>query len=141
MNRKFVVAWIVMFVAWMLGDMVVHGMLLGPEYQALAGKLFRTPEDSQPLFPLMILAHVLLAGAFTWIYAKGVEAREWLPQGLRYGLAVALLTVVPTYLIYYVVQPTPQALLIKQMAFSVVLTLLLGAIVAFLYRNAGRPAI
>jgi hypothetical protein len=141
MNRRFFVAWAVTFVAWMLGDMVVHGMLLGAEYQALAGTLYRPPADSQRLFPLMIVAHVLLAGAFTWIYAKGVEAREWLPQGLRYGLAVAFLTVVPTYLIYYVVQPTPMALMVRQIAFSVVVTLALGAIVAFLYRNAGRPAV
>lgn len=141
MNRKFLIAWVVMFVAWMLGDMVVHGMLIGGDYKALAGTLYRTEADSQRLFPLMILAHVFLAGAFTWIYAKGVEAREWLPQGLRYGAAVAFLTVVPTYLIYYVVQPTPQALMVKQVAFSVVLALLLGAIVAFLYRNAGRPAV
>ena len=84
---------------------------------------------------------MLLAGAFTWIYAKGVEARDWLPQGLRYGAAVALLTVVPTYLIYYAVQPTPQALMIKQVVFDGILILVLGAIVAFMYRNAGRPAV
>ena len=141
MNRKFFIAWIIMFVAWMAGSMVVHGMLLSPDYHALVGKLFRTPEDSQRFFPLMILAHVLLAGAFTWIYAKGVEAREWLPQGLRYGFAVALLTIVPTYLIYFVVQPTPQALVMKQIVFDGLLLLVLGVIVAFLYRDAGRPAV
>ena len=91
--------------------------------------------------PLMIFAHVLLAGAFTWIYAKGVEARDWFPQGLRYGLAVAFLTIIPTYIITYVVQPIPQIMMIKQIVFDGILLLVLGAIVAFLYRNAGRPAV
>jgi len=34
-------------------------------------------------------------------------------QGIRFGIAVALLTVVPTYLIYYVVQPMPRSLVTK----------------------------
>ena len=140
MNRRFFIAWIVLFVVWMAGAFTVHGFLLGQDYMNVPG-LFRSEQDSQRFFPLMILAHVILAGAFVWIYAKGVEARDWLPQGLRYGLAVAFLTIVPTYLIYYVVQPMPQALVMKQIVFDGILMLILGAVVAFMYRDAGRPAI
>ena len=32
MNRRFLIAWIVVFIAWMLGDFVVHGALLGNDY-------------------------------------------------------------------------------------------------------------
>ena len=32
-----------------------------------------------------------MAGAFTWIYARGVENKPWLGQGLRFGVAVAFL--------------------------------------------------
>src|ERR1700721_144549 len=67
--------------------------------------LFRAESDQQNFFPLMLGAHVILSGAFVWIYARGVEARPWLAQGLRFGVAVALLTIVPTYLIYFAVQP------------------------------------
>ena len=141
MNRRFFIAWAVLFVAWFAGSFVVHGTLIGADYKALQGTLFRTEADSMQYFPVMILAHVIMAGAFVWIYAKGVESREWVSQGLRYGVAIALLTVVPTYLIYFVVQPTPQAMVIKQIVFDGILMLVLGAIVAFLYRNAGRPAL
>jgi hypothetical protein len=41
-----------------------------------------------------------LSGAFVWICARGVEAKPWLAQGVRFGVAVALLTIVPTYMIY-----------------------------------------
>ena len=141
MNKRFFIAWIVLFVAWFAGSFVVHGLLLGGDYKALQGTLFRTEADSHQYFPWMILAHVMLSGAFVWIYAKGVEARDWFPQGIRYGIAVALLTVVPTYLIYFVVQPTPQALMIKQIVFDGILLIVLGVIVAFMYRDAGKPAI
>lgn len=139
MDRKFYIAWVVMFVAWMAGSVVVHGLLLGGDYKQLS-TLFRAEADAQRYFPWMLLAHALLAGAFTWIYAKGVEARDWLPQGLRYGAAIALLTVVPTYLIYYAVQPMPGIMVAKQIVFDGILLLVLGAIVAFVYRDTGRPA-
>ena len=141
MNKRFFIAWIVLFVAWFAGSFVVHGLLLGGDYKALQGTLFRTEADSHQYFPWMILAHVLMSGAFVWIYAKGVESRDWFPQGIRYGIVIALLTIVPTYLIYFVVQPTPQALMIKQIMFDGVLMIVLGIIVAFIYRNAGRPAV
>jgi len=136
MDKKFLLGWLLLFVVWMVGSFVVHGVLLGADYAALQGKLFRTEQDSQQYFPLMLLAHVLLAGAFTWIYARGAEAgKPWLGQGIRFGSAVALLTVVPTYTIYFVVQPTPGALAVKQMVFDGGLIIVLGVVVAWWYRH------
>jgi hypothetical protein len=134
MNRKFILGWIVVFVAWMLGSFVVHAVLLRDDYAALSS-MFRTDADAQHYFPWMLLAHVILAGAFVWIYARGVEAKPWLGQGLRYGVAIALLTIVPTYLIYYAVQPMPGSTVAKQILFDGVLVLILGAITAFVYRQ------
>jgi hypothetical protein len=138
-KKKFLIAWIVLFVAWFVGSFVVHGVLLRPDYVQLSG-LFRSESDQQRYFPLMILAHVILAGAFVWIYARGVESKPWLPQGLRFGIAVALLTIVPSYLIYFVVQPMPAGVVIKQIVFDGILLLILAAIVAWLYRDAAKPA-
>jgi hypothetical protein len=137
MNKKFLVSWLVMFIVYMAGGFVVHGTLLKDDYMALPG-LFRSEEQSMPYFHLMLIAHVLMAGAFTWIYARGVENRPWLGQGLRFGLAVALLTCIPFYMIYFVVQPMPADLAIKQIAYDTILTLVLGAVVAFLYRGQAR---
>jgi hypothetical protein len=61
-------------------------------------------------------------------------------QGLRFGIAVALLTTVPTYTIYYVVQPMPGNVVVKQILFDGILMLLLGTIVAWLYRSTAAPA-
>ena len=135
MNRKFIIAWIVLFVAWFLGSFIVHGVLLRSDYMQLTS-LFRTDGDQQKYFPLMILAHVILSGTFVWIYARGAEAKPWLAQGVRFGVAVALLTSVPTYMIYYVVQPMPGDVVIKQIVFDGGLAVILGTIVAWLYRDA-----
>ena len=138
MNKKFIVAWLVLFVAWFMGSFVVHGLLLRSDYMQLPN-LFRAEGEEQKYFPLMILAHVILSGAFVWIYARGVEAKPWMTQGLRFGVAVALLTVVPTYMIYFVVQPMPGEVVIKQIIFDGVLTVVLGMIVARLYSGSATP--
>ncbi len=137
MNKKFIIAWIAIFVVWFAGSFVVHGVLLHDDYAKLTN-LFRPEADAQQYMPLMVLAHVLLSGALVWIYARGVEAKPWLPQGIRFGVAVALLTIVPTYLIYYVVQPMPGATVAKQIVFDGVLTLILASITAFIYRQPAQ---
>jgi hypothetical protein len=140
MNRRFLVAWLVVFIAWMIGSFLVHGTLLHDDYARLPN-LFRTEADAQRHFPLLILAHVILAGAFVWIYSRGVEDRPWLAQGARYGLAVALLTTIPTYLIYHAVQPIPRSLVAKQIIFDTILLVLLGILVASLRRTAVRARV
>jgi hypothetical protein len=134
MNRKLLLAWLIVFIVWMAGSFVVHGTLLHGEYAQLPN-LFRPDEQAQQLFSLMVLAHVMLAGALVWIYSRGVESTPWLPQGLRFGLAVAFLTVIPTYVIYYVVQPMPGGMVVKQIVFDTILLLVLGAVTAFLLRG------
>ena len=121
------------FVVWFCGSYVVHGVLLHGDYTKLQG-LFRPEAEAQQYFPWLIFAHVLLSGALVWIYARGVEAKPWFAQGIRFGVAVALLTIVPTYLIYYVVQPMPGVTVAKQVVFDGILTLILACVTAFLYR-------
>jgi hypothetical protein len=137
MNKRFLAAWLIVFIAWMAGSFVVHGVLLHADYSNLPS-LFRPEAEAQQRFPLMLLAHVILAGAFVWIYSRGVEDAPWPGQGIRFGVAVALLTVVPTYIIYHVVQPMPGNIAVKQIVFDGILLLALGLLVAFLYRGARR---
>jgi len=137
MDKRFVIAWIVVFIVWMLGSFVVHGFVLHDDYLRLS-TLFRTEADSRQYMPWLIAAHVILSGAFVWIYSRGVEATPWAGQGIRFGIAVALLTIVPTYMIYYVVQPMPGSTVVKQIAFDGILMLVLGLVVAFMYRDRAR---
>ena len=139
MSKKMLIAWGVLFVVWLMGSFVVHTVLLQADYKQLAS-LFRTEDDSQKYFPLMLLAHVILSGAFVWIYARGVESKPWLAQGVRFGIAVAMLTIVPNYLIYFAVQPMPANLVIKQIVSDGILMVILGIVVAWLYRDTTAPA-
>jgi hypothetical protein len=134
MDRRFLLAWLVVFIGWMAGSFLVHGTLLHDEYARLP-HLFRPEAEAQRYLPWMLLAHAIMAGAFVWIYQRGVENRPWAQQGARFGLAVALLAVVPMYLIYYVVQPMPSSLVVKQILYDGILVVLLGMLVASMHRT------
>jgi hypothetical protein len=60
MNKRFFIAWIVIFIVWFGGSFVVHGLLLHDDYAKLTN-LFRPEADAQQYFSLMLLAHVILA--------------------------------------------------------------------------------
>ena len=94
MSKRFFLAWAVTFVAWMALSFVVHGVLLGAEYDRLPN-LFRPDAEAQQYVRLIVLAHLLMAGAFVWLYAHGVEAKPWVAQGLRFGIALALVSEIP----------------------------------------------
>lgn len=134
MNKKFLISWLVVFVVWMAGSFFVHGAWLNADYAGLPN-LMRTEEASAELIHFMLLAHVLMAGAFVWIYQRGNEDKPWLPQGLRFGIAVAIFAPIPTYMIYYVVQPTPGMLAVKQAIGDGLLVVVLALIVAFLNKQ------
>lgn len=134
MNKKFILAWVVVLAVWYVGSFIIHGQLLGADYDAIKG-LYRPDEEAWGYLHLMVLSHVAMAGAFVWIYMRGTEDKPWVQQGLRYGVAVSLLTMIPWYTIYYVVQPLPGMFVIKQIVYSTILVLLLGLITAVLCRE------
>jgi hypothetical protein len=121
-DRKLIISAVVMFVmAWAL-SFVVHGWLLSADYSVTPG--MRSPAEAQSI----------IGAAFAWVYAQGKEDRPWLAQGVRFGIAIALLTAIPTYLIYHVVTPVPLALAIKQIVYDTIRIVLMGIAVAWLNR-------
>jgi hypothetical protein len=119
---------------------VVHVALLGADYAKMTG-LFRAEQDAQGYFGWMLLAHLLIGIGFAWVYMKGREDKPWLAQGVRFGLAVAVLATIPTYLIYYAVEPIPGAVVAKQIVFDTIVVVLMGIVCAWINRTrAAAPA-
>jgi hypothetical protein len=130
-HKKFWISVVVIFVMSMGLGFLVHGSLLYQDYAQLP-TLFRPEQDAANYFPYMLLAHVLIAVGFVWIYLKGKEDKPFFAQGVRYGVAIAVLMTIPTYFIYYAVQPMPAALVFKQIVFDTISIVLMGIIVAWL---------
>jgi membrane protease YdiL (CAAX protease family) len=139
MDGRFWISVVALFVVSMTIGFIVHGFLLHGDY-ALLPSLMRTETDAQGHFLWMVVAHVLMAFGLTWIYRQGRESdRPWPGQGLRFGLAMAVVMTVPMYLIYYAVQPWPGSIVVKQIGFDTVGMLILGLVTAAV-NNTRRTA-
>jgi hypothetical protein len=131
-DKRFWICGIVMAIAAQLAALLIHAWLLVPDYQALA-VLYRPEEEAGRYLGWMLLAHACIGFALTWLYAQGyARGRSAVGQGLRFGFALALFSVIPGYLIHYAVQPLPATLVVKEIVFGTLAMLLLGLLVAWL---------
>jgi hypothetical protein len=59
-------------------------------------------------------------------------------QGVRFGLAVAVLTTIPKYLIYFAVQPMPGNIVVKQIVFDTIAMVIMGVACAWINQDRRR---
>ncbi len=135
MNKKFVVSSLVVAFASLMVGFLVHALLLQADYARLPN-MYRSEASSQAYFGYMLFAHLLIGIGMTWIYQRGIEAgKPFVMQGLRFGAAVSVVSIIPMYLIYFAVQPMPSDLVAQQIVFSTIGTLVLGVITAWMNRT------
>lgn len=135
MNRKrFLAAWAVVFVLVFFLGFLIHVVLLGGQYEGPDG-MMRPEEEAKSYLPFIVLANLIFAFAFVYIYARGKEMRPWLGQGLRFGLLVWLIWAVPLFLIDYATMPVPAGLIGMQIGLELIDMLILGLAAAGIYRE------
>ena len=129
--KKLVLTIVVVFVVANLTGFFIHTVLLAPDYMAI--KEHYRPEGQEKM-AWIFLAYIAFAIGSVLVYAKGVEKKPWLGQGLRFGILMVLVLTLPSFFIAYAVQPIPTTLMVKQVLFEGIDKILLGIITAALYR-------
>ena len=132
--RKFLAAFAVVFVLSAVLNFVIHGVLLKPLYQQSA-QLMRGEADAGTHVTFLMVGFFFFTLGFVWLYSRGVEAKPWVGQGIRYGLAVWLIATVSRYSIYFAIQPWPAHVVLLQIGYELAMTLVLGLAVAVVYRS------
>ncbi len=129
--KKLVLTIVVVFIIANLTGFLIHALLLAPDYMAV--KEHYRPEGSEKMI-FICLAYLAFAIGAVFAYAKGVENKPWLGQGLRFGIVLWLILTIPSFFIAYAVQPVPTILMVKQVVFEGIDKIVLGLITAALYR-------
>ena len=133
MDKRFWIAGIVASVLFFALGFLFHGVLMTNDYMQLKS-MFRPEAEAMANMPIMTVAHIIMGFAFAWIYAQGISGASWLSQGIRYGIAAALLVSVPWYMIYYSVQPWPGMTAFKMGLFDSISLIITAIAVAFIYK-------
>jgi len=132
--KKLVLAIVAVYILLMATNYVVHSIWLMPDYNAIPLS-HRSAEGIQHRFWAMLLGQFFFSAMFAYIYTRGKESKSWIEQGIRYGILVAFLTVIPTALGEYVVYIVPYRLVIKWMIAGGIQLVLAGLLVAAIYKD------
>jgi hypothetical protein len=127
--KKLVLAIVVAYLVLMGTNYLVHEIWLMPDYNAIPSS-HRSAEGIHHRFWALALGQLFFAALFAYIYTRGAEKKPWLGQGIRYGIVMTFLTVVPYSLGEYVVYIVPYVLAIKWMVAGGMQMILLGLLVA-----------
>jgi hypothetical protein len=121
---------IAMFILGYLG----HQLLLGRDYAAIE-PMMRNKADMMAHMPFAFINALCFSTAFVWLYSQGRSARPWMGQGVRFGLVIWAVAMVPLYLTNYTIQPWPGIFVAKILAWELVAMTTLGIFVAALAKN------
>lgn len=132
--KKYIIPALAVFVAITIFNIIFHGTLMGDLYLENS-QLFRSQDEIQKGKAIMWLADLIYSFAFCYIYSKGHEKdkKGLTMQGIRFGLWITLLMLVPTTLVEYTVFPYPKTLELAWLGGYTVKTLLAGITVANVY--------
>lgn len=128
--KRFIMASIVVYVAFQVMEFVVNNIILKSQYEALKN-LWR-PDMASKMW-LMYLTGVLVAFLFTYIFIKGREGKG-LAEGIRYGLVIWGFVGIPMSLGFWAMLPIPFKLAVWWVIFSLVEYVIAGLLVAAIYR-------
>lgn len=129
-------------VAFNVLEFVVHGVaLMGAYMQPQYSAVWNPQPVMNGRMRVSFLGSVAFAAAFTLIYTRGYEdAKPALGQGLRFGLLAGLLVFPYHALTSYMVYPVELSLAFTWIAAGLVESLIVGAVVALIYRPAPETA-
>ncbi|MBZ5538798.1 MAG: hypothetical protein LAO31_22865 [Acidobacteriia bacterium] len=152
--KRFLIAAVVVFVILVAYEFVIHGVILsnmykpyteGPSLTRNAPNLFLSPGSTSRAYPFLFhiaifVGDLLFAFFFTYIFTRGVEGKGWLGEGLRYGVLVWGLAILPLNVGMYSWSQMPGKILMWWIIFGLIECLILGSVCAALYKKEAATA-
>ncbi len=135
--KKYAGATVATFLIVVATNWFVHGYLLQSRYQRIV-LTFRPIEVIRARMWIVLVGELLFSIAFVYVYARGLEPKPWLGQGIRYGAVIWLMTVVPAALAEFVTFYIPHRLTLDWIGAGLVQLLMAGVVVAAIVGNPER---
>ena len=134
--KKFLIAFVVIYIAGLVISIIIHGLILASTYEQLS-HIWRP--DMDRLMWVQWVTALFLSFFFVYIFAKGYEGKG-IMEGVRYGLVIWAFLSIPSYYGQYVMYPLPYSLVWKWLISDLVMLVILGIIVAVLYKPVETTA-
>ena len=134
--KKFFITFIVIYIAGGVLGYLVHEVLLGATYDSLSD-IWRP--DMERLMWIQMVTSLFSTFFFIYVFAKGYEGKG-IMEGVRYGLIIWGFFAIPSTFNQYMVYPIPYSLVWKWLAAELFMFIVLGAIMAAVYKPGESAA-
>ncbi|MEM9556189.1 MAG: hypothetical protein AAGC60_18165 [Acidobacteriota bacterium] len=137
-SKRVFVTGIVLFVAYMIMAILVHGLWLGPTYETLTGDVWRSQDDLLSKAWIVQGTTLIFCILFAYLFARGYRGGGW-REGARFGCVAYFFAGFQAASHAYATYPIPLELMLQWFAAGLPITVLLGILASVLYdRQAKR---
>ncbi len=131
MSKKFWVGVILVFIAWNVLNIVIHGILLTRAYESDAMmKVFR-PDMQSKMWIFYIVAAVC-SFFLTLIFSKWYKGRG-LVEGVQFGVYSGFLMATPMAYSSYAMYPIPSSVVFQWFVYGMIHYLIIGVILGLIF--------
>lgn len=134
--KKFLIAFIVLYIVGGLLSFIVHELILGSTYQALSD-IWRP--DMERLMWVQFVTAAFFTFFFIYIFARGYQDRG-IMEGVRFGLIIWAFLSIPSIYGQYMVYPLPYSLILQWLVYDLIILVILGILVSLLYKPLDTKA-
>ena len=131
-TKRFWMAFVAAYVVNQVLGFLIHGIWLDPVYQGMQD-VFRPQEQMQPMMGILMFTAAVATLMFCFVFTRGYENRG-IGEGVRYGLYMGIFLSIVTSIDPHVIYPVPLDLTIKWFISSVVTFVVMGVVVALIYK-------
>ncbi len=129
-TKRFLAGGLAIFVIFQICDFVIHGLILGDVYMSMTN-VWRP--DMMSLMWIMYLSSFVFSYLMMFVFIKGYEDRG-LPEGIRFGIIIGLMTNIMGAFYQYAVYPLPFSLVLQWAGYGLVEFILAGIAAAMIYK-------
>ena len=126
--KRFVIASIVVFLAFEIINAIVHVGILGKVYESM--DIWRP--DMMSKMWIMHAGQLILAFLFTYIFIKGYE-NKGIAEGVRYGIIIGLFANIPAFYAY-AMYPVTFSLCFQWFIYGTIEFIICGLIASAIYK-------
>jgi magnesium-transporting ATPase (P-type) len=133
-QKKFWIAFVVIFIVYEITNFIVHGVILGPTYMSDTVKpVFRPQEILESTQWIRLFTELVWSYFFIFIFVKGYE-NKGIVEGIKFGVYVGLFySFVWAYQSYWM-YPLPYSLVFKWFIFGLIQCVILGVVASIIYK-------
>lgn len=121
----------VVFVVKLILDFILHGVLMGAQYEATQS-LWRP--DMMDLMWINWVINLVVAFCLTWIFSKGFENKGMM-EGVRFGAVVGVMLSVGMAYGTYMSFEIPYSMAIQWFFYGIVEYIIVGVVLAMVFQK------